>query len=67
MAIFYMVFPLDVMCYNRAKHDEMDEAASEKAALNKGQPQKETPAGQNKSHVPWLDSVGCFSHPFSLH
>lgn len=47
-----MAFPLDVMCYNRAQHDGMNEAASEKEALNKVQPQKEAPAGQCKSHVP---------------
>lgn len=66
MTIFYLVFPLDVMRYNRAQLDRMNEAALEKAALNKVQPQKEAPAGQCKSHVPWLGSVGCLSHPFSF-
>lgn len=63
MTIFYISFPLDVMCYNRAQHDRMNGAASEKEALNKVQPQKEAPAGQCQSHVPWLGSVGCLSHP----
>lgn len=67
MTIFYMAFPLDVMCYNRAQHDGINEAALEKEGLNKVQPPKEAPAGQCKSHVPWLGSVECLSHPFSLH
>lgn len=67
MTIFYMVFPLDVMCYDRAQHDGMNEAASEKAVLDKVQPQKEASAGQCKSRVLWLGSMGCLSHPFSRH
>lgn len=63
MTIFYMAFPLDVMCYNRAQHDRMNGAASEKEALNTVQPQKEAPAGQCQSHVPWLGSVGVRESP----
>lgn len=46
-----MVFPLDVVFYNRAQHDSRNEAASEKLALDKVPPQKEAPEGQSKSLV----------------
>lgn len=46
-----MVFPLDVIFYNRAAHDRRSEAASEKLALEKVQPPKEAPKGQLKSLI----------------
>lgn len=44
-----MVFPLDVVFYNRVQHDRRNKAASEKVALDKVQPQKEAPEGQLNS------------------
>ncbi|KAF4799519.1 NIMA related kinase 1 [Turdus rufiventris] len=51
-----------------AKHDGMDEAASEKATLNKGQPQKETPADLYKLYRTLVDvpSVADVQHQHNL-
>jgi len=68
MTIFYVVFPLDVVFYNRAQHDGRSEAAGEKLVLDKVQPQKEAPEGQWKSLGLFIvaGSMECLSHPFSL-
>lgn len=63
-----MVFPLDMVFYNRAQHDRRNEAASQKLVPDKVQPQKEAPEGQLRSLVLFIvaGNMEYLIHPFSV-